>query len=141
MRDRGPWVALGLIALFVYIKRAVASTPHTFLTFDAIRGVAQSAGFPKEHLDVAAAIAMAESAGEVENDRGDNGTSLGLWQIHTPAWPQFKREQLLTARGNAQAAYEIYSKVGGFGAWSTYTNGTYQKYLPNPDAGGGGSDF
>lgn len=141
MRDKGKWVALGLFALAFWVRRAVASTPHTFLTFEAIRGLAKDAGFPEEHLDTVAAIALAESGGEVENDRGDGGTSIGLWQVHMPAWPQFSRAMLLTAKGNAQAAYEIFTRTGGFHPWSTYHvdrsgrdvgdgNGFYREFLP-----------
>jgi hypothetical protein len=135
------WLALALFAFALVVRRAVASTPHTFLTFAAIRELARGAGFAEEVLDVAAAIAMAESGGDVQNDRGDSGTSIGLWQVHMPAWPQFSRAMLLTAKGNAQAAYEIWTRAGGFHPWSSYHldrqgrevgdgNGWYREFLP-----------
>lgn len=60
---------------------------------------------------------------------GDNGTSFGLWQVHTPAWPQYNASSLTNDPNyNAQAAVQIFLSQG-LGAWTTYTNGAYKQYL------------
>ena len=101
---------------------------------------------------MAAAIAMAESSG---NPRAYNGSgadsSYGLWQINMrgslgPARrAQFglsANEDLFDPNVNARAAVSIYSS-SGWGAWGSYTNGSYRRYLTGstgggtPSAGGG----
>jgi hypothetical protein len=75
-----------------------------------------------------AAIAAAESSYGT-NLVGDGGTSFGLWQIHTPAWPQFDPTSLTNnAQYNAAAAVQVYNKQG-LDAWSTWTNGAAQAIL------------
>lgn len=80
----------------------------------------------------AAAIAMAESNGWT-GAVGDCtiGYSLGLWQIHVPAW-----KATIALSGDAFNAYDnggmatVVYEHGGFKNWSGYTNGNYQQYLP-----------
>lgn len=62
---------------------------------------------------IMAAIAMAESSGDVTNTTGDNGTSWGLWQIHYPVHPQFNPPQLLGAGYNANAAIQLSGLAAG----------------------------
>lgn len=50
---------------------------------------------------------------------GDSGGSLGLFQIHAPAWPQFDRQKLLECEYNIQAAKIILDKTS-WRSWSTY---------------------
>jgi len=107
-----------------------------------LRSLAASVGF--DDPDTAAAIAMAESGGD-PHAQGDprgpadatpNGvsSSFGLWQVHTPAWPQFDAQSLLDATYNAHAAIAIFKAAGGFTPWSTYTtddpNLSYLRYMP-----------
>lgn len=90
--------------------------------------LATDAGFPDPNL--AAAIAMSESGGN-PGVPGDQGDSLGLWQINWPAHYDkgFSQEDLLTPEGNAAAAKAVYDEAGGFGPWTDYGNGNYEKYL------------
>jgi hypothetical protein len=103
------------------------------LSIAQLQALAASVGFPASAAPTAAAIAMAESSGN-PSAIGDNGTSFGLWQIHTPAWPQFDATSLLDPNYNAQAAFHIYSTRGGsFQDWSTYTtsdpNLSYKRFV------------
>jgi hypothetical protein len=102
------------------------------LSLDELRALATSAGFG-DASDVAAAVALAESGGD-PNIIGDNGTSIGLWQIHVPAHPEADVNRLTDPAYNAQIAkstYDASKRTGrdGFQSWSAYTNGRYKQYL------------
>lgn len=92
-----------------------------------LRALAVSTGF--EDPDTAAAIAMAESGGD-PTAIGDKGTSFGLWQVHTPAWPQFDQNSLLDPTYNAKAALVISQGGSVWTPWSTFNSGAYLQYLP-----------
>lgn len=91
------------------------------------------AGGPAYLAPVMAAIASAES-GSGTNLYGDyeNGqpTSIGWWQIHNVNWSTLgvNEQELLDPATNAWAAVQIW-KSQGLGAWTTFTNGAYEKYL------------
>jgi hypothetical protein len=91
----------------------------------AIRALAVSIGFPDP--DLAAAVAMAESGGD-PSAVGDSGTSFGLWQVHTPAHPEYSADSLLTPTYNATAAFQISSGGRNWLPWSTYKSGAYLQY-------------
>jgi hypothetical protein len=98
------------------------------LSFEALRLLALGAGFNSVQADIAAAVALAESAGYPEA-RGDGGASFGLWQVHTPSHPEYTPALLLEPAYNAKAAWEIFSK-GGWAMWTTYRTGAYRQYMP-----------
>jgi Lysozyme like domain len=83
-----------------------------------------------------AAIAGAES-GFGASPYGDVGlggpgpTSFGLWQIHTPAHPEYDPSLLVAdPLYNARAAVAISgNSTSGLGAWTTYKTGAYKSYL------------
>lgn len=100
------------------------------------------AGFPPDKIDVAQAVAMAESGG-YSDAVGDLtlmdakwGPSVGLFQVrslrHPPsfggadlwrwAWP------LRNPLYNAQAAWAI-TNGGDWSKWSTFTSGAYRAHL------------
>jgi len=104
-----------------------------------IQAYAAAAGFTGDDLNTAVAIALAESSGN-PGAIGDQslaptrGPSYGLWQINigSKANPQFASVNLFDPQTNANAAYSIYSSIGGFGTtrgWTTYTSGEYAAYL------------
>ena len=97
------------------------------LDSSSLISLAQQAGFSPSDAIVAAAIALAESGGNPQAV-GDNGTSFGLWQIHTPAHPEFASSNLYDPLTNARAAYSVYQQQG-WRAWSTYTSRAYLQYL------------
>jgi hypothetical protein len=128
-RERGalPWWLVGLIVLFAG-DVARGSKGGAMLTFAQLRDLASRVGFPSTELDTAAAVALAESGGNVLA-RGDSGQSFGLWQVNLPAHPEFTPQALLDAEGNARAALAIFQKAG-WAMWSTFKNGAYKAHLP-----------
>jgi Transglycosylase SLT domain len=81
-----------------------------------------------------AAIAMAESAG---NDQALNSIqACGLWQIHP------YQNGCLTPQANAKMALQKLQSQG-LGAWQTWTEGSYRKFLKGnvpPDANSPGGN-
>lgn len=94
-----------------------------------LRSLASTLGFADP--DVAAAVAMAESAG---NPRalGDAGTSYGLWQIHVPAHPEYASapEQLYDPPTNGAAALKISAGGTNWQPWTTFRTGAYLAFMP-----------
>lgn len=118
----------------------------TILTPTQIAYYAQTAGFDGEDLVTAVAIALAESSGNpnVYNPEtsAPGGTpagqgSYGLWQIYLKEHPEFAADNLYDPQTNANDAYEIYSKAGGFSPWASYNSGAYQAFLGAASSAGG----
>lgn len=99
------------------------------LSLSDLLALASRHGFPDPAL--AAAIAMAESGGDscaqgdpnigVHPCTESNGASrsFGLWQVNTPANPQYSAVNLLDPDYNASAAFEISSSGTRWQPWST----------------------
>jgi len=106
----------------------------TTLSASRIAGHARAAGFAGNDLNIAIAVAEAESGGRVgaynPGGPGDVENSCGLWQINVLAHPQYDRNRLLNdASYNAHAAFQIW-RGSGWNAWGTYKNGSYLVYMP-----------
>ena len=100
--------------------------PGKALTKTQLVALARDTGFPDPNL--AAAVALAESGG-YPGSLGDNGDSVGLWQIHMPSHPSYTKAQLRDPVQNARAAFSI-SKAGStWKWWSAYQSGSYRRYL------------
>ena len=101
----------------------------------ALRQLATTAGLSGSNVDVAAAVAMAESGGNPAaiSVTGD----YGLWQINARSWPQFTKTELLTPAGNAKAMAIVSTSGRGWNNWTTYRNGSYRKYLEAAPSSGG----
>lgn len=90
-------------------------------------------GIPSSDARTLTAISGAES-GYGANQIGSvnrNGTiDYGVFQVNSGAWPQLNPSGLPYADLNTQAAAAatVYRQQG-LGAWSTFNNGSYQKYL------------
>jgi hypothetical protein len=119
------------------------------LTAAEIRQYASAAGFSGNDLDIAVAVAFAESGG---NPRSHNATppddSYGLWQINMlgKLGPDRRKRfglssnaQLFDPAINAKAARIIF-QGSGWRAWTTYTRGTYKKFLSGGSGGSGGGE-
>jgi hypothetical protein len=119
-RDAWPLLLILLLGTRSLIRRGLSLTQ--------IKALALRNGFPPASIDVAAAVAMAESGGN-EHALGDFGRSYGLWQIHTPAHPQFLPASLFDADYNARAAFEISKGGADWTPWTTFRNGDYRRYL------------
>ena len=80
----------------------------------------------------AVAIAKAESGlrCDAQNvNKGTNSLDIGAMQINSVHLRKgWKVADLLDCHKNVDLAYEIY-KGSGWGAWSTYKNGSYKKFL------------
>lgn len=96
------------------------------------------AGIPKNDARTLIEIAGAES-GYDPTSIGDQGTSVGLWQIHEPAWKSYLQQVtgssdpnkwtkwLEDPENNLEAAIHVY-KTQGLSAWTTYNNGDYRQF-------------
>ena len=97
--------------------------------------VAQKAGFTGQNLEIAVAVALAESGGNV-NAEGDVaiGGSFGLWQVFCMAHPTLIPPSNPDSVAwydpwqNARWAYQI-SGGSNWNPWSTYKHGTYLAFM------------
>lgn len=104
-------------------------------------------GVPLPDAKTLAAVGYAES-GYRPGAVGDNGDSLGLFQINIPAhWDKLARwtgsrdrnaweDWLKNPDNNIMAASQVY-RSQGLGAWTMYTNGGYKQYLDQTLAAAG----
>jgi len=119
------------------------------LTREQIRQLLVNAGFKKNGIDteIMVGIAFAESGGNpnAHNNKPPDD-SYGLWQINMlgKLGPDRRKRfgitsntQLFDPAINAKAAKIIYDS-SGLNAWTTYTRGTYLKYMDGnqPEEGG-----
>lgn len=95
--------------------------------------LAARVGFPDPN--IAAAIALAESAGDPQaiNNCIPREYSVGLWQINLLGRKDgLTKEQMFDPEENAKEAYRLY-KARGYLPWGAYThpkgNPRYKKYL------------
>jgi hypothetical protein len=118
-------------------------TDAAALTPSQIKYFAQKQGFAGADLDIAVAVALAESGG---NPTAHNATppdnSYGLWQINMlgnmgPARRKqigiSSNDELYDPNVNAKAAHLIF-KSQGWNGWSTYTHGQYKRHLSDAKA-------
>ena len=139
---------MAIIAIFAVVAVAVVLMTATGggsllsmsggnLSASDIAGYAENAGFDGPDLQVAVAVALAESSGN-PSAVGDLtlGVSVGLWQINLKAHPQYTQAQLTDPQANANAAFQIYQAAGNqFTPWSTNNNGAYSAYIVQAQEG------
>jgi hypothetical protein len=124
----GALLAIGLIVFAAY---ELMQSGIVKLQPSDVAAVAQTAGFSGSDLEIAIAIAFAESSGN-PYAIGDLelGISVGLWQVNLKAHPEFQGVNLMDPQTNANAAYSIYVAAGmSFAPWSTFKNGAYRANL------------
>lgn len=120
---------LGSSSAHARITRAMKPPPlpnRRHMTKSEIQSLAEMVGFPDSNL--AAAIALAESAGDPEAI-GDGGFSFGLWQIFTKVHPQYTKAELFDPLKNAHAAFHISERGTNWRPWSAFRNGKYKAFL------------
>lgn len=100
--------------------------PGKRLTKAQIVALAKNMGFADPN--TAAAVALAESGG-YPGIAGDNGRSIGLWQINMDYHPSYSKAQLTNPTKNAQAAVNVSRGGTYWEPWTTYRNGAYRRYL------------
>lgn len=113
----------------------------------SLRDILRQAGFSGHSLDMAYAIAMAESSGNARAFNGNVNTgdeSYGLFQINMLGGmgPERRKQyglasndDLYDAVKNAEVAYKMSKGGTDWSPWSTFKRGDYRKFL-----GGGDSD-
>lgn len=99
------------------------------LTAPQIRALAAAVlpGASSHTLDIAVAIALAESRGRT--DAISPTRDYGLWQINAPSWPQFSTASLLTPAGNARAMAHISKGGTNWNPWVTFGS-KYREFMP-----------
>ncbi len=106
---------------------------------------AQAAGFTGTNWTISVAIAEAESAGWSHARLIDTDCSVdrGLWQLNSYWHGEVSDSCAFTPSCAASATHTIWAN-GGWGQWTTYTNGAYQAHMAEAQAavnqvsGGGG---
>jgi hypothetical protein len=114
------------------------------LTRAQVEGYARGAGFSGKDLDIAVAVAKAESGW---NPKAHNAVppdnSYGLWQINMlgSLGPDRRKrfglksnDDLFDPATNAKAAHGIFTG-SGWKAWTTYTSGKYKDFLTTSSGG------
>jgi len=112
------------------------------LSKDEIRKYASAAGFTGNNLDIAVAVALAESGGNPQSHNAvPPDDSYGLWQINMlgglgpdrrAKFNLKSNSDLYDPATNARVAFGIW-QGSGWKAWTTYTRGTYKKYYDGTD--------
>jgi lysozyme-like protein len=115
------------------------------LSREEIATVARNAGFSGDDLNIAVAVALAESSGDpTRHNATPPDNSYGLWQINMlgamgPArrtkYGLKSNDELYSPSTNARVAYAIF-KESGWKPWTTYTRGTYKQYMTGDDSNG-----
>jgi cell wall-associated NlpC family hydrolase len=87
--------------------------------------------FPANQVDTAVAVAHAESSFNPKARNNVQAGMLGLWQINLAAHRNLVGSKDWTDPSvNAWMAYQIWHDAGdSWKPWSTYTSGSYRKYL------------
>lgn len=126
------------------------------LTYSQLEGAWIEGGGSAAAAPVAAAIAMAESAGNPMSHNGNAGTgdnSYGLWQINMigslgPArraqYGLPSNEALFDPVTNARVAVAMSGNGTNWSPWTTYISGAFRRYLQNgivPNGSGLGGSF
>ncbi|TDD92506.1 transglycosylase SLT domain-containing protein [Actinomadura rubrisoli] len=99
-----------------------------------IADVAAKAGFRGRDLEVAVAVALAESSGRPGSNAAGPEDSRGLWQINSAHFGGLDEDRLYEPLYNAKAAHRVWEESKSFrpdpwNAWSTYQNGLHKPFL------------
>jgi CBS domain-containing protein len=106
-----------------------------------VKHVIFEAGFRDEGLEIAYAVAMAESSGKPDAHNDDESTgdnSYGLFQINMlgDMGPERRKlyelktnKELFDPLVNAQVAYGLSQNGQDWSPWTMYNNGTYKKFF------------
>ena len=106
-----------------------------------LKHVIFEAGFRDEAVEVAYAVAMAESSGDSTAHNDDESTgddSYGLFQINMLGDMGPERRKLYSLKSNkmlfdpltnAQVAFDLSQAGTDWSPWSVYTNGNYKKFV------------
>ncbi len=96
-----------------------------------------NAGFPASAIPAGLAIAQAESGNNpnATNHNTNGTTDYGLFQINSIHTSILNSGQWNNPQDNVDMAYQVWKAAGGsWTPWTTYTSGTYRRYLGTTDA-------
>ena len=113
------------------VSCAVAA-PTGGLDAAKVAAIAYKAGFRDDDIDIAVAVSRAESGwNPLNTNKNRNGsTDYGLFQINTVNAAILADGNWRDPQENAVMAFKIWTDWGGkWGAWVTYWDGSYRKYL------------
>jgi hypothetical protein len=141
MLRSGP-AEVALDAALVDAAAGASSTAHEMARFEVVGGVSTSASPTTSTHEEAFALAVESSPWPAHlwatlteiarcesrfdpSQVGDSGRSLGVLQVHTPAWPHLERAfDLLDLGDNLAAGWIIYVEAGRtFAPWSCWDGG------------------
>lgn len=108
------------------------------ITDAQIASAAVSAGFPREEIPTAVAVALAESGGNplaVNANEPDGSVSRGLWQINSVHSALLQSNDWRDPAGNAKMAFIIWQRAGGkWSPWGAFNNQSFRLYLTRGQA-------
>lgn len=129
-----PWPCRGF-----QLKSNTQGRGANVITPEAIYYALVGGGVPASDARILTAVAQGESS--LRPDAvGDNGHSIGMFQIYIPAHgdklqamtgspnENYWKSWLTDPLNNINAAIAVYNSQG-LGAWSVYNNGAYEQYL------------
>lgn len=89
------------------------------------------AGFPEASIHQGVAISLAElgTGSDTEKVFGDNGESVGVWQIHLVAHKDVTSACAMDLDCSTKAAYRISNGGTNWNPWGAFTSGAFRKYL------------
>lgn len=103
-----------------------------------IASAAAAAGFPRDELATAVAVALAESGGNAaahNDDEPDGSESFGLWQINSVHRADLAAGNWQDPVDNARMAFAVWSRAGRqWSPWTTWRNGAHLPFLARGEA-------
>jgi Lysozyme like domain len=94
---------------------------------------ARNAGFHRDDVPVAAALALATSGGIdtycFQPGSPGSGHYVGLWGVDVDRWPDYATRVLYAPQVNAQVAYELHQLYGGWSWMPAYDKGAHLGYV------------
>jgi hypothetical protein len=110
--------------------------PTGALDAAAVGALAYRAGFRGQDVNIAAAVARAESGWnpKATNQNGNGSVDYGLMQINSIHEAILADGNWADPADNMKMAFTIWSDAGNsWGPWVTYWSGSYRQYLTNVD--------
>lgn len=98
----------------------------------AVAQIAYAAGWRGGDLNIAVAIAKAESgwSATAKNENSDGSTDFGLFQINSVHQSILAGGNWADPNDNARMAHQVWEQAGGsWSPWVTYWRGTYKQYM------------
>jgi len=99
-----------------------------------IARAAYAAGFPRDQIATAVAVALAESGGDataVNDDNADGTTDFGLWQINSVHRAELSSGTWQDPNSNARMAYAVWARAGHqWSPWVAWRNGSHLAHMP-----------